>query len=79
LTYTQFRGLMPDGAGLRALGQMTRAYVGPELDFDVQVVLRRAEVPECRLEAPRLGWNTWVHGEAFTQDVEDAVFQVEAA
>jgi type VI secretion system protein ImpH len=84
LTYSQFRGFMPDGAGLRALGQMTRAYVGPELDFDVQVVLRRAEVPACRLEAtgpdaPRLGWNTWVHGEAFAQDVEDAVFQVDAA
>jgi type VI secretion system protein ImpH len=84
LTYAQFRGFMPDGDGLQALGQMTRAYVGPELDFDVQVVLRRAEVPGCRLEAtaahaPRLGWNTWVHGDAWERDVEDAVFQVEAA
>jgi type VI secretion system protein ImpH len=82
LSYCQFRRFMPDGDGLRALGQMTRAYVGPELDFDVQVVLRAGEVPGCRLasagaEAPRLGWNTWVHGEAFAQDVEDAVFGAE--
>jgi type VI secretion system protein ImpH len=81
LGYSQFRGFMPDGDGLRALGQMTRAYVGPELDFDVQVVLRRAEAPECRLEAagsnaPRLGWNTWVHSDPLERDVEDAVFQV---
>ena len=31
------------------LGHLARLYVGPELDFDVQLVLRAADVPECQL------------------------------
>ena len=62
--------------------QLTRLYLGPELDFDVQLVLRAREVPWCRLapsgaDGPRLGWNTWVRSEDFRHDVEDAVFPVE--
>jgi type VI secretion system protein ImpH len=82
LSYAQFNDFLPDGAGLRPLCQMTRTYVGPELDFDVQPVLRAAEVPLCQLtadasDAPRLGWNTWLHGDAIARDVEDAVFSMQ--
>jgi type VI secretion system protein ImpH len=58
LAYKQFLSLLPATPGLRALGQMTRAYVGPELDFDVHLVLRArgACVPVgvggCRSPAP---------------------------
>ncbi len=81
----QFRSLMPSTHGLRALSQMVRMYVGPELDFDVQLVLRPAEVPACRLgseelpDRPRLGWNTWIHSAQFPREVEDAVFAAEGA
>jgi type VI secretion system protein ImpH len=78
LSYADFRRLMPSGDGLRPLCQLARMYVGPELDFDVQPVLRAAEVPPCRLrwggERSRLGWNTWVHSRPMTRDVDDAVF-----
>jgi type VI secretion system protein ImpH len=79
LTYEQFRHLLPNTLGLRSLGQLTRAYVGAELDFDVQLVLLASEVPWCRLaprgaDHPRLGWNTWVRSRPFERDVEDAVF-----
>ncbi len=78
LSYAEFRRLMPSGDGLRPLCQLARMYVGPELDFDVQPVLRAAEVPPCRLrrggERSRLGWNTWVHSRPMTRDVDDAVF-----
>jgi type VI secretion system protein ImpH len=77
--YEQFRRLMPGGAGLRALCQLTQTYTGLELDYDVQVVLRAAEVPWCRLggdgaDGCRLGWNTWVRSGALARDPEDAVF-----
>ncbi len=49
LGYERFRRLMPSGDVLRPLGQMIRTYAGPQFDFDVQVVLRAAEVPFCRL------------------------------
>jgi type VI secretion system protein ImpH len=85
LTWRQFRSLMPNGAALRPLCQITRTYVGPALDFDVQPVLMPEEVPPCRFssdpeEGPYLGWNTWTPT-AVTPSclpVDDAVFQIEA-
>jgi type VI secretion system protein ImpH len=81
LSFGQFRRLMPSGDGLRALCQMTRTFVGPEYDFDVQAVLLPGEVPWCRLDAEGggayLGWNTWVRNEPFHDPVDDAVFAME--
>jgi type VI secretion system protein ImpH len=78
LSYAEFRGLIPNGHALRPLCQMTRTYVGPELDFDVQPVLKPDEVPWCRLEAggdgPLLGWNTWVRNQPFTREVDGPTF-----
>jgi type VI secretion system protein ImpH len=79
LRYPQFRRLLPTGDRLRPLCQLTSLFVGPELDFDVQLVLEAADVPWCRLDAegeapPYLGLNTWVRCEAFTRDTEDTVF-----
>ena len=63
---------------LRPFVQLTRAYVGPELDFDVQAILRAEEVPKCKLgrggiEA-RLGYNTWLHVRPMERDADQAVF-----
>jgi type VI secretion system protein ImpH len=79
LSYRQFLGLLPSGPGLRPLCQIARWYVGPEFTFDVQLVLRAADVPPCRLvpggeDAPCLGLNTWVRCDVFQFDVSDAVF-----
>ena len=73
---------MPSGSGLRPLCQIARWYVGPEFNFDVQLVLKAAEVPWCRLvpdgdDAPRLGLNTWVRCDVFRHDVADTVFFLE--
>ncbi len=85
LTWREFRSLMPNGRSLRPLCEITRTYAGPALDFDVQPVLRLAEVPRCRLtsdseEGPYLGWNTWMPPPAApaAQSVDDAVFQIES-
>ncbi len=82
LSYTQFCSLMPDGELLEVMSQLTRTYVGPEFDFDVQPVLRAGEVPWCKLAktspaGPRLGWNTWGRSETFPRDADDAVFAAE--
>jgi type VI secretion system protein ImpH len=84
LTYGQFRELLPGSGRLGALCQMTRLYVGPELEFDVQLVLLRAQVPACRVGAdgpnrPYLGWNTWVGSNGFARDADDAVFASQTA
>jgi type VI secretion system protein ImpH len=79
LNYRQFMRFMPTGDKLRQLGDLARLYVGMEFDFDVQLVLLGAEVPECVLscddgEGFALGWNTWVRSEEFDHDADDAVF-----
>jgi type VI secretion system protein ImpH len=79
LTYAQFRRFMPLSFGLRPLCEMTRTYVGADIDFDVRLVLRRDEVPWCRLggggrDGPFLGWNTWVRTGEFGHDADDALF-----
>ncbi|MEQ8791072.1 MAG: type VI secretion system baseplate subunit TssG [Pirellulaceae bacterium] len=82
----QFSQFLPDrtaGASSAAfflLCHLTRLYLGPELDFCVQLVLRKADVPSCRLAGEealgaRLGWNSWLHGAAPPCDVDDAVFE----
>jgi type VI secretion system protein ImpH len=59
-----------------------RLYAGPEFDFEVQLVLKASEVPECQLgdqvlSPPRLGWNTWMRSRPFERDAEDAVIQAQ--
>ena len=86
LSYERFRELVPDPAPVAErkafylLSHLVRLYAGPEVDFDVQLVLRAAEVPECRLGdeddlGPRLGWNTWLRSEPMDRDPDDAAFE----
>lgn len=80
--YRDFCRLMPSGDMLRPLCQLTRTYVGPQFDFDVQPVLKAAEIPWCQLggdaDAPaRLGWNTWIRSGPMHRDAEDVIFHLE--
>ena len=84
LTYQQFCTFFPDHSPTSQrktfflLSQLVRLFAGPEFDFDIQLTLRREEVPPTRLAAddevgPRLGWNTWLCNSPPEQDAEDAV------
>lgn len=84
LTYQQFCTFFPDRNPTSPrktfflLSQLVRLFAGPEFDFDIQLTLRREEVPPTRLAAddeigPRLGWNTWLCSSPPEQDAEDAV------
>ncbi len=79
LGYDHFRRLMPNGDLLLSVAQLVRTFVGPDFDFDIQPILRAAEVPACKLgghdETPaQLGWNTWVLCGASVRDADEAVF-----
>ena len=82
LNYTQFERLMPEGDLLAVVCELTRMYVGPEFDFDVQPILYHEEIPACRLDQSdsfdaRLGWNTWLEDGALGGDEEAALFEAE--
>jgi type VI secretion system protein ImpH len=85
LTYGQFLEYLPDrsrGRGSEApflLAHLVRLYAGPEFDFDLQLVLKVGEVPQCRLPVGGsvgaiLGWNSWLASEPLAADADDAVF-----
>lgn len=84
LSRGQFEDFLPDRThvpqrkSLFILAQLVRLYAGPELDFDLQLVLAAHEVPSCRLGGDgfgaRLGWNTWLQSKPREHDADDAVF-----
>lgn len=89
LSYEQFQAFLPDRSpvperkALFLLTKLVRLYVGPELDMEFQLVLRKDEVPGCNLGpstgaiGSRLGWNTWSRRKPKAQDAEEAVFKAE--
>lgn len=84
LSRRRFEEFLPDRSAAPArkslflLAQIVRLYAGPELDFDLQLVLKAAEAPACRIGGEgfgsRLGWNTWLLSRPRDADADDAVF-----
>lgn len=82
LSLERYREFLPGESGYRAMRALTRFYSGEQIDFDVQLVLARAEVPEYELggdgsAALPLGLCSWAKTEAFQADPDDAVFALE--
>jgi type VI secretion system protein ImpH len=81
LKLARFLAFLPEGQAVRELQDLVRFYVGPVLQFDLQLVLKANEVPWCRLgddgpAGPRLGWCGWLKTSEFAQDAGDAVFGI---
>jgi type VI secretion system protein ImpH len=84
LDYATFTAFLPDPTPVPErkafflLVQLVRMYIGPELDFDIQLVLRAPEVPSLGMGTggfgAYLGWNTWVCTRPPEFDTEEAVF-----
>ena len=88
MTYAQFTEFLPDRDPVAErktfflLVHLIRLYAEPTLDFDVQLVLKAEEVPDCQLTGDgtfgaRLGWNTWLLTRSATVDAEDVVLEGE--
>ena len=94
LSLDQFTELLPDPEPVRArktlflVMQLARTFAGPELDFDLQLVLAAPEVPQVQLGhadpgdgsgasgiGPRLGWNLWLISDTPPAPADDAVFE----
>jgi type VI secretion system protein ImpH len=79
LPFDRFREFLPDGPALAELVEWTRFLAGQAMVFEVQLALRAASVPYCRLsdegeDAPRLGWMAWLKTGDVVADAGDAVF-----
>jgi type VI secretion system protein ImpH len=82
LRFSQFVGFLPVGPGWKPLTDLVRFLAGIEFDFDVQLVLRKEEVPPCSLDSrsalpPMLGWTTWITSETPRKDADEVVLPVD--
>lgn len=77
LDYDDYIALTPGSRNVEELFALTRLFVGSGLDFDIQVVLKKAQVPFCQLgqagDPPRLGWNSWARVAPAARDSDDAI------
>lgn len=68
--------MLPGGESLPRLVAAVRNYLGDELDWDLNLVLRRDELPPLKLGAQgRLGWTTWLTSRPPAEDAHDLYLQ----
>ncbi|WP_426689585.1 type VI secretion system baseplate subunit TssG [Rhodanobacter ginsengiterrae] len=73
LSRAEFNNFLPGGEALRQLVAAVKTYIGEEKAWDVQLVLKRAEVPATKLgQSGRMGLTTWM-GQAQSQEDADHV------
>lgn len=79
LTLRQYQAFLPGGTPLRELVDWVRLYFCLELDWDVRLLLERAEVPLLKLGAAgRLGWTTWLGTRRAEEPADDLCLHAEA-
>jgi len=70
---------LPNGSAYEPLRALLRFWTNEEIDFEVQLVLEREEVPRCQLGgegdgAPQLGWVTWMKSKPMERHPEETIF-----
>jgi len=81
LPLDRYLDFLPSGTAHAPLKAITRFFSGDEVDFEVQLILKREAVPPCALgaegeDAPRLGWVTWVKSAPMCQDPSDTILHL---
>jgi type VI secretion system protein ImpH len=74
LDFEPYCQLLPNGASMKRLRSVVDQYVGLELTWDVQLVLKKEEVPQMNLgRQGRLGWTTWLSTRTPQADADELV------
>ena len=70
--YATFERFLPGRESLARLVAIVRTWTTDELSWDVQMILKQAEVPGTKLNARSgLGWNTWLLGGRAKRDANE--------
>ncbi len=79
LDAARYNDFLPTGPEWPMLKAIVRSFCGNDLEFEVQLILRREDVPACQLRNPAeaalcLGWHTWMKShEDFDRNPGDAI------
>ena len=81
LSLEQYLDFLPGGTAFEPLRAITRFFAGNEIDFEVQLILRREDTPACELGAdggvaPRLGWVSWARTAPMQRDPAETIFEL---
>jgi type VI secretion system protein ImpH len=81
LELESYLDFLPNGSAYQPLRSLLRFWTNEEIDFEVQLVLEREEVPRCQLGgegdgAPQLGWVTWMKSKPMERHPEETIFNV---
>jgi len=80
LPLEQYRDFLPGGLANRRVKALAAFYAGGEFDVELQLVLKREDVPRCELVAeepgPRLGWTSWVKSADFSRDPGETILEL---
>lgn len=81
LPFKQFQSFLPSGTAAKPFDSIVRFMVGLEMDYDLQLILKKREVPGCilttrALRRPMLGWSSWLKTKPFEQDDEQVILQM---
>ncbi|MCO6456062.1 MAG: type VI secretion system baseplate subunit TssG [Pirellulaceae bacterium] len=76
IDFSQFQRLLPGGDSLKKLADIVRNYTGDQLGWDLQLILKKEEVPQLRLGyVGSLGWSSWLTSQTPTADVDDLILE----
>jgi len=79
LTLAEYERLLPGGLSFDRLVPIVRNWAGDALAWDVNLILRRDEVPAIRLgQAGKLGWTTWLMPRSNPSDAADLFLEAGA-
>lgn len=74
MSYKDYERMLPHGASFKRLAAWVRHYAGEQYFWDLQLVLRRDEVPEIKLGVRgALGWTTWLKTGPLERDADNLV------
>lgn len=81
LELEQYLDFLPNGTAFEPLRALLRFWTNDEIDFEVQLILKRKEVPRCQLGgegegAPQLGWVTWMRSQDMDRNPQETIFNV---
>jgi type VI secretion system protein ImpH len=72
--YRDYQRMLPGGDSLRRLVDWVKNYVGEELVWDLQLILKKEEVPAAQLgRSGRLGWSTWTKAQPLPRDANNLI------
>jgi len=81
MSLARYHDFLPEGSAYEPLRALTRFYSNDEFDFEVELILKREEVPSCEVgslgaAAPQLGWITWLKSAPFQREACDTILSL---